>query len=390
MHGLTNTSPVEAADAVVIGAGVVGLAVARALAMAGREVLILESQSSFGTGVSSRNSEVIHAGLYYPTGTLKAELCVRGRALLLEFARTFGVPHRVTGKLVVATEHPEVPAIERLWAQAKANGVHEAELIDGAAARAKEPALQAVAALHSPGTGIIDSHALMTAILGQAQAHGAQLALCSPVLGGAVQPDGTMMLHVGGDEPMLLQARTVVNAAGLCAPAVASRIQGVPADSVPTAHFCKGHYFSLQGRAPFSRLVYPVHTAAGLGTHLTLDLGGQARFGPDVEWLSATADGLTAVVPDELPLDYAVDERRAAAFEQDIRRYWPGLPAGALLPAYTGVRPKVAAAGEPAADFIISGPQHHGLQAWVGLYGIESPGLTSCLAIAEVVRNRLR
>ncbi len=390
MHGLTNTSPVEAADAVVIGAGVVGLAVARALAMAGREVLILESQSSFGTGVSSRNSEVIHAGLYYPTGTLKAELCVRGRALLLEFARTFGVPHRVTGKLVVATEHPEVPAIERLWAQAKANGVHEAELIDGAAARAKEPALQAVAALHSPGTGIIDSHALMTAILGQAQAHGAQLALCSPVLGGAVQPDGTMMLHVGGDEPMLLQARTVVNAAGLCAPAVASRIQGVPADSVPTAHFCKGHYFSLQGRAPFSRLVYPVHTAAGLGTHLTLDLGGQARFGPDVEWLSATADGLSAVVPDELPLDYAVDERRAAAFEQDIRRYWPGLPAGALLPAYTGVRPKVAAAGEPAADFIISGPQHHGLQAWVGLYGIESPGLTSCLAIAEVVRNRLR
>lgn len=390
MHGLTNTSPVEAADAVVIGAGVVGLAVARALAMAGREVLILESQSSFGTGVSSRNSEVIHAGLYYPTGTLKAELCVRGRALLLEFARTFGVPHRVTGKLVVATEHPEVPAIERLWAQAKANGVHEAELIDGAAARAKEPALQAVAALHSPGTGIIDSHALMTAILGQAQAHGAQLALCSPVLGGAVQPDGTVILHVGGDEPMHLQACTVVNAAGLCAPAVASRIQGVPADSVPTAHFCKGHYFSLQGRAPFSRLVYPVHTAAGLGTHLTLDLGGQARFGPDVEWLSATADGLTAVVPDELPLDYAVDERRAAAFEQDIRRYWPGLPAGALLPAYTGVRPKVAAAGEPAADFIISGPQQHGLQAWVGLYGIESPGLTSCLAIAEVVRNRLR
>jgi L-2-hydroxyglutarate oxidase LhgO len=182
----------------------------------------------------------------------------------------------------------------------------------------------------------------------------------------------------------------VVNAAGLCAPAVASRIQGVPASSVPSAHFCKGHYFSLQGRAPFSRLVYPVHTAAGLGTHLTLDLGGQARFGPDVEWLSATADGLSAVVPDELPLDYSVDERRAAAFEQDIRRYWPGLPAGALLPAYTGVRPKVAGAGEPAADFIISGPQQHGLQAWVGLYGIESPGLTSCLAIAEVVRNRLR
>jgi L-2-hydroxyglutarate oxidase LhgO len=390
MHAINSTTPMEQADAVVIGAGAVGLAVARALAMDGRDVLILESQNAFGTGVSSRNSEVIHAGLYYPTGTLKAELCVQGRALLLEFARACGVPHRLTGKLVVATEAAEVPAIERLWAQARANGVMEAELIDGAAARAKEPALRAVAALHSPGTGIIDSHALMTAILGQAQAHGAQLALCSPVLGGSVQPDGTVALHVGGDEPMRLKARTVVNAAGMSAPAIARRIQGVPASTIPAAHFCKGHYFSLQGRAPFSRLVYPVHTAAGLGTHLTLDLGGQARFGPDVEWLNATADWLRAAVPDELPLDYAVDQGRAAAFEQDIRRYWPGLPAGALLPAYTGIRPKVVGAGQPAADFIISGPQQHGLQGWMGLYGIESPGLTACLAIAELVRNRLR
>lgn len=390
MHEIKNTTPMEQADAVVIGAGAVGLAVARALAMAGRDVLILESQNAFGTGVSSRNSEVIHAGLYYPTGTLKAELCVQGRALLLEFARAFRVPHRLMGKLVVATEPAEVPAIEHLWAQARANGVMEAELIDGAAARAKEPALRAVAALHSPGTGIIDSHALMTAILGQAQAHGAQLALCSPVLGGSVQPDGMVVLHVGGDEPMRLKARMVVNAAGLSAPAIARRIQGLPASTIPAAYFCKGHYFSLQGRAPFSRLVYPVHTAAGLGTHLTLDLGGQARFGPDVQWLSATEDWLSAAVPDELPLDYAVDQGRAAAFEQDIRRYWPGLPAGALSPAYTGIRPKVVGAGQPAADFTLSGPQQHGLQGWMGLYGIESPGLTACLAIAELVRNRLR
>ena len=279
----------EQADAVVIGAGVVGLAVARALAMAGREVLILESQRAFGTGVSSRNSEVIHAGLYYPTGSLKAQWCVRGRALLLEFAERFGVPHRLTGKLVVATEAAEVPAIQRLHAQAQANGVPGVGLISGAAARAMEPALRVQAALHSPGTGIIDSHALMTALLGLAQAHGAQLALCSPVLGGEVQGDGTVVLRVGGAElgadTMSLQARTVVNAAGLTAPAIAQRIQGLPGEHIPRAHFCKGHYFSLQGRAPFSRLVYPVHTAAGLGTHLTLDLGGQARFGPDVEWV---------------------------------------------------------------------------------------------------------
>ena len=375
--------PIESADAVVIGAGVVGLAVARALALAGREVLILESQSAFGTGVSSRNSEVIHAGLYYPTGSRKAELCVQGRAQLIEFAERCGVPYRLTGKLVVATEAAEVTAIERLWARAQANGVPGVRLVDGAQARTMEPSLRAEAALYSPGTGIIDSHALMTALLGQAQAHGARLALCSPVQGGRVEPDGAVVLEVGGNEPMALRAQTVVCAAGLTAPAVAARIEGLPARSVPTAHFCKGHYFSLQGRAPFSRLIYPVHTSAGLGTHLTLDLGGQARFGPDVEWLNTVAGG--SVMPDDLALDYTVDESRQAAFERDIRRYWPGLPAGALVPAHTGVRPKVVGPGEPAADFIISGPAQHGVRAWVGLYGIESPGLTSCLALAQAV-----
>lgn len=380
----------EDVDVVVIGAGAVGLAVARALAMDGRDVLILESQNAFGTGISSRNSEVLHAGLYYPTGSLKAQWCVRGRALLVEFARQCGVAHRLTGKLVVATEEAERAAVERLFAQAQANGVQRLELLAGAQARAMEPALRAVTALYSPLTGIIDSHALMTALLGQAQAHGAQLALCSPVVGGEVLGDGSLALVVGGQEPMRLRARTVVNAAGLTAAAVARRIQGVPAFSVPPMHWCKGHYFSLQGRAPFSRLVYPVHTAAGLGTHLTLDLGGQARFGPDVEWLAATQAAQQSCTPDELGLDYSVDERRRSAFERDIRRYWPALPEGALLPAYTGVRPKTVGPGSPAADFTISAPALHGVAGWVGLYGIESPGLTACLAAGEAVVRALR
>lgn len=429
----------ENVDAVVIGAGAVGLAVARAMAMTGREVLILESQNAFGTGVSSRNSEVLHAGLYYPTGSFKAQLCVRGRALLLDFMKQAGVPHRLTGKLVVATEEAEVPAIERLFAQAQANGVQGIELIDGAKARGMEPSLRAVAALHSPATGIVDSHALMMALLGEAQAHGAQLALCSAVVGGEVLGDGTLVLDVRAAEgggaaegpaggpsegtvPMRLHARTVVNAAGLTAPALARRIQGVPVHTIPTAHYCKGHYFSLQGKAPFSRLIYPVHTSAGLGTHLTLDLGGQARFGPDVEWLGAQgAVGVRRVdepvaqeghagyaghagqhahaaparrvepcVPDDLGLDYRVDETRCSAFERDIRRYWPGLPDEALLPAYTGIRPKTVGPGEPAADFTISAPAQHGVAGWVGLYGIESPGLTACIALGEAVVQALR
>ncbi len=379
----------SAEDVVVIGAGAVGLAVARALAMAGREVLILESQRAFGTGVSSRNSEVLHAGLYYASGSLKAQLCVAGRARLVEYAQHLGVGHRIIGKLVVATEDSEVPAIERLYAQAQANGVRGLQLLDGPQARAMEPALRAVAALYSPATGIIDSHALMTALLGQAQAHGAQLAVHSPVLGGEVLGDGSIVLDVGGQEPTRLRARAVVNAAGLTAPGLAQRIQGLPVSTVPPAYFCKGHYFSLQGRSPFARLVYPVHTSAGLGTHLTLDLAGQARFGPDVEWLASGA-AADAVAPDELGLDYRVDNKRAAAFERDIRRYWPGLPVGALVPAYSGIRPKIAGPGLPPADFSISGPAQHGVASWVGLYGIESPGLTACLPLADAVLEALR
>ena len=398
---LVLTMSTESADAVVIGAGVVGLAVARALAQAGREVLILEATSTFGSGTSSRNSEVLHAGLYYPTGSLKARACVAGRRALVDYARARGVAHALCGKLVVATTPLEVAAIERLQAQALANGVEGTVLISGEAARTLEPALQAVAALHSMATGIIDSHALMTSLLGDAQAMGAALAVCSPVLGGEVQPDGSVELQVGGTEPMRLHARTVINAAGLTAPAVSRSVAGVPSDSIPRERFCKGHYFSLGMRSPFSRLIYPVHTAAGLGTHLTLDLGGQARFGPDVEWLdedgladeaggfSEGVHGVQAVTPDRLALDYAVDEHRVATFEKDIRRYWPGLPSGVLQPAYTGVRPKIVGPGEPAADFVLSTPREHGVEGWLALYGVESPGLTACLALADEVVKAL-
>lgn len=373
------------ADAVVIGAGVVGLAVARELAAAGREVLILEAASAFGSGTSSRSSEVLHAGLYYPTGSLKARLCVQGRPDLVDYARSRGVPHGLCGKLVVASDDSQMDALHRLHRQAQDNGVPGLQLLEGFQARALEPALRASAALHSTVTGIIDSHALMTALLGDAQSMGAQLVLRSPVLGGEVQADGSIELVVGGQEPVRLLAQAVVNAAGLNAVALARAVQGVPVHSVPQAHRCKGHYFGLRGRSPFSRLIYPLHTAAGLGTHLTLDLGGQARFGPDVQWLPSDAADAGAVHPGELDIDYAVDAARAAAFEADVRRYWPGLPAGALEPAYSGVRPKIVGPQDPAGDFLVSAPAQHGVRGWVALYGIESPGLTACLALARAV-----
>lgn len=397
----------ETVDAVVVGAGVVGLAVAAALAQAGREVVILEAESAFGTGVSARNSEVLHAGLYYPTGSRKAQWCVEGRRLLLDFCRSHGVPFQLCGKLVVAVEEAETATIAALGAQAQANGVEQTQWLTGAQARALEPALHAVAALHSPGTGVVDSHALMTALLGRAQSHGAQLALCSPVVGGGLLEDGGVELAVGGAEPLRIRARTVVNAAGLCAPAVARAVlasAGPGPWEPPQEHFCRGHYFSLSGRSPFTRLIYPVHSPAGLGTHLTLDLAGQARFGPDVDWLPAhpqaaapnaatppaAATAPPPPTPQALGLDYAVDPQRRDRFVADIRRYWPGLPAQALQPAYTGIRPKIAGPGEPAADFCLHGASLHGHQGWVGLYGIESPGLTSCLAIARAVLEEVR
>ncbi|HEV7914873.1 MAG TPA: NAD(P)/FAD-dependent oxidoreductase [Albitalea sp.] len=366
-------------DAVVIGAGVVGLAVGRALARRGLETIVLEAANAIGTGTSSRNSEVIHAGLYYPTGSLKARLCVQGRERLYAYCEAHGVEHRRCGKLIVASGAAQHARLDRIEAQAIANGVTDVRRLSGAQARALEPALSADEALLSPSTGIIDSHGLMLALQGDMEAAGGALALLSPVR--AVRC-GTPahVLDIGGDTAMELAARIVVNAAGLHAPWVAARMQGLPADRVPQAHFAKGNYYSLAGRAPFSRLIYPIPEEAGLGVHLTLDLAGQARFGPDVEWLSVTT-------PEQI--DYRVDPARADAFYAEIRRYWPELTDGALQPAYSGVRPKLGGSAAPAADFVVQGPAQHGVAGLVNLFGIESPGLTSCLAIADEVTGGL-
>jgi L-2-hydroxyglutarate oxidase LhgO len=360
----------ERVDAIVIGAGVVGLAVARALAQRGLETIVLESERAIGTGTSSRNSEVIHGGLYYPTGSLKAQLCVRGRHLLYEYCATHGVPHRACGKLVVATTPAQNADLEALRAQARANGVEGVELLTAAQARALEVQLQCSAALQSASTGIVDSHRLMLALQGDCESAGGMVALASPVLSGEITAQG-ITLQVGGEQAMEIQAACVVNAAGLQAPAIARRVRGLPQASIPEPYYAKGNYFSLAGKAPFTRLIYPVPEPGGLGVHLTLDLGGQARFGPDVEWVSE--------------LDYTVHPRRADGFYAAIRRYWPGLKDGALHPAYAGIRPKISGPGEHAADFLIQGPADHGTQGWINLYGIESPGLTSALAIGEAV-----
>ncbi|MCO4860131.1 NAD(P)/FAD-dependent oxidoreductase [Cupriavidus sp. WGlv3] len=362
----------ETVDCVVIGAGVVGLAVARALALQGREVIILEAENAFGTITSARNSEVVHAGIYYPAGSLKAQLCVRGKAMLYDYCASRHVAHQRCGKLIVATSAAQVATLEGIRAKAAANGVDDLRLIDRAEAQALEPQLQCHAALLSPSTGIVDSHGLMTALLGDAENAGAMLAVQSPVLGGAVTAHG-IRLEIGAEDgsTTTLLARTVVNSAGLTAPELARRIDGMPEAHIPPQYYAKGCYFTLAGRAPFSRLIYPVPEAAGLGVHLTIDLGGQARFGPNVRWI------------DEI--EYGVDAADADAFYDEVRRYWPGLADGALQPGYAGIRPKISGPHEAAADFRIDGPAVHGVSGLVHLFGIESPGLTSSLALAERV-----
>ncbi|WP_313086000.1 NAD(P)/FAD-dependent oxidoreductase [Pseudomonas sp.] len=364
----------ERVDCVVIGAGVVGLAVARSLAQAGREVLMLEAEAAIGTGTSSRNSEVIHAGIYYPQGSLKARLCVAGRDALYAFCESHGVPYRRCGKLIVATDESQLARLDALQAHALANGVDDLRRLDADEVKALEPQLKAVAGLLSPSTGIVDSHALMLALQGDAEASGALLALRAPVTAIAVTEAG-LCVEVGGDEPMTLLANSVINCAGHAAPLIAAQTEGLAADAVPPRYFAKGSYFSLATATPFQHLVYPLPEPGGLGVHLTLDLGGQARFGPDVQWVEG--------------LDYTMDENRADSFYAAIRRYWPALSDGALQPAYTGIRPKISGPGEPAADFRIDGPATHGVAGLVNLFGIESPGLTAALAIAEEVRQRL-
>jgi L-2-hydroxyglutarate oxidase LhgO len=363
----------ERLDCAVIGGGVVGLAVARALALRGREVVVLEAAAAVGTVTSARNSEVIHAGLYYPPGSLKAELCVAGNRRLVEYCRSHGVEYRLVGKLVVATDATEESRLDGLQATAEANGV-PLEWLSGAEACALEPALRCTRALLSPTTGIVDSHGLMLALRGDAEAHGAAVAVNAPVRSGSAGPDG-ILLRVGGAEPSDLLCRRVVNCAGFDAQVLSAAIDGVPSGAIPPRHLCKGNYFALSGATPFRRLVYPVPVSAGLGIHFTLDLGGQGRFGPDVEWID--------------DVDYTVDPGRAASFATAIRRYWPGLPDGTLQPAYAGIRPKVQAPGEAAHDFIISGPADHGVAGFVALYGIESPGLTACLTLADRVADLL-
>ncbi len=351
-------------ECVVIGAGVVGLAIARALALSGREVMVLDGGAGIGQGVSSRNSEVVHAGMYYAPGSLKARFCVAGREMLYAYCARHGVGHARLGKLIVAADTAELPLLDRIAASAAANGV-PLDRLTAAEAMALEPALRIAGALHSPQTGIVDSHALMLAMEGELTQAGGTVVCHAPVLGGTVR-DG-ITLDVGGTEPMQLTCDVLVNAAGLQAPVLA-RSLGLDA---PTGYLAKGSYYSLQGRAPFQRLIYPVPEPGGLGVHLTLDLGGQARFGPDVEWVDHE--------------NYDVDPRRADGFYAAIRRYWPGLPDGALVPGYAGIRPKITGPGQPGADFRIDGPAHHGRRDLVQLFGIESPGLTASLAIGEHV-----
>jgi L-2-hydroxyglutarate oxidase LhgO len=374
-HGNPPETTPDSVECVVVGAGVVGLAIARELALAGREVLILERHAAIGTETSSRNSEVVHAGIHYPAGSLKAITCVRGREMLYDYCMRQGVPHRRCGKLIVATNEKQVADLERIAAGAAQNEVSDLAWLDRTAAQALEPELECVAALLSPSTGIVDSHALMLALLGEAEGQGAALALQSPVQRIRVVPDG-LLLSCGEEGETQLRARWLINAAGLGAVALASRTEGLPPGQVPRAYLAKGSYFSLVGRAPFSRLVYPVPEPGGLGVHLTLDLAGQARFGPDVEWIDA--------------IDYDVDPARSERFRTAIARYWPGIADRSLQPAYAGVRPKISGPGEPAADFRIDGPSVHGVPGLVNLLGIESPGLTAALAIAEHVADIVR
>ena len=357
-------------DAVVIGAGVVGLALARHLALQGREVVVLEAEDRIGTGISSRNSEVIHAGIYYPKDSLKARLCVAGNRALYAYCAAHGVNHRRCGKLIVATDDSQVVALRQLQSRAETNGVADLQWLEAAEAKALEPRLHCRAALLSPSTGIVDSHGLMRALCIEAEAHGATVVLKSPVVGGR-ERKGSLEVEVGGDEPMTLQAQHVFNCAGLGAVALAHAFEGARAVSLPPLprRFAKGSYFGLTAAAPFSRLVYPVPSQGGLGVHLTLDLAGQARFGPDVEWVDRE--------------DYDVDPGRADCFYAEVRRYWPELPDGALQPAYAGIRPKLHGPGEVAPDFLIQREDAHGLPGLVNLLGIESPGLTACLALAE-------
>src|SRR5690625_3559291 len=354
-------------DCIVLGAGVIGLAVARELTILGRDVLVVEQAEDIGCGTSSRNSEVIHAGLYYPPGSLKARTCVQGKAMLYRYCEERGIPHQRIGKLIVAADANEALQLDTIAQRARDCGVDDLIRLDSEQARALEPELVCHSALLSPSTGIVDSHALMLALQGDAENHGAMCVFHTPFVRGRRLDNGLFELHFGGAAPQTLIARTVINATGLHAPDVARRIANTPHASIPAARYCKGHYFTLSGRAPFRHLIYPVPDESGLGIHLTLDLGGQAKFGPDTQWTDH--------------IDFSLDETRGESFYATVRRYWPTLADGALQPGYTGIRPKITDPGKPAADFLVAGPDQPDMDGLVHLLGIESPGLTACLAL---------
>ncbi len=364
----------ERIEAIVVGAGVIGLATARRLALAGREVVVLEAADSFGTGISSRNSEVIHAGIYYPQGSLKARLCVAGQRALYEYCESRAVACARLGKLIVATSDNQLAALSDLAARAAKNGVDDLIRLDGAQANEMEPALHCRGALLSPSTGIVDSHGYMLAMLGEIEAAGGVLALNSPVRGGRVE-NGGIVLEVGGATPLALRCQILVNAAGLGAQAIAHGLDGLAEESIPPLYYVKGNYFTLKGASPFSSLIYPLPETDALGIHVVIDLAGRTKLGPDIEWI-------------ETP-NYDVSADRAQAFYESVRRYWPGLPDDALEPGYAGVRPKLTQAGGGMPDFVIQGPETHAVAGLVNLYGIDSPGLTASLAIADEVAAKL-
>ncbi len=361
----------EKVDCIVIGAGVVGLACARALAFSGREVVVLEQAEAIGTETSSRHSEVVHAGIYYPPGSLKARFCVEGKLKMYKFMKEHNIPHNQLGKFIAATSESQIGTLYQIKKRAQQNGVSDLEFLSYNEVSVREPELHCVAALWSPSTGVADSHSFMLGLQGEAEDKGAMIAFFSPVDSGSVD-ERSITLKVGGDAGMTLNANTVINAAGLHSQKLISLFKGFPKSRIPPSYFCKGSYYSLSGcKAPFSSLIYPAPEQAGLGVHLTLDMANQARFGPDVEWIDK--------------INYDVDPKRAEKFYEAVRKYWPGLPDGALMPGYAGIRPKIQAPGEPAADYLIQGPKDHGIPGLVNLFAIESPGMTSSLAIADHV-----
>ena len=370
----SDTQSAEQVQTVVIGAGVVGLAVARQLALSGREVYVLESDSDFGQGVSSRNSEVIHAGIYYPTGSLKAQLCVRGKQLLYEYCKERHITANPIGKLIVATQQDELEQLRALKEKALANGVNDIQLLSSSDAIAMQPGLSCIAALHSPSTGVLDSHNFMLSMIGDIENNAGMVVFNATVKSLSASGNG-LTVTTGGDSSMTLQTSELINCAGINAVSLANKTTGLQPSCVPEAKFAKGNYFKLQGKSPFTMLIYPAPVVGGLGVHLTLDIAGNARFGPDVEWLGHPP-----------PFDYQVDPARSESFYEAIRRYWPALTDNALQADYAGVRPKIST----GTDFHISTPAEHGVDGLINLFGIESPGLTSSMAIAEYVSNALQ